>query len=201
MCGWTVGIDVLTVSRYEYVWGTVGIDVLTVMRYIMCVETLGIDVLADILCVWRIDILYIIVLFGCELANNFNLLIQKLRTYKWSDITIDWFTSYIKGRSQCTIYKGKLSDTLFIKTGVLQGSMLGPLLFILFINDLPMALQDTNTDMYADDSTLTAQAKTIPKLEEKLSSDVAKVSNWYQENHMAANTTKPKAMLATTWQK
>ncbi len=48
-----------------------------------------------------------------------------------------------------------------------------------------MALQDTDTDMYADDSTLTAQAKTTPELEEKLSSDAAKVSTWCQENHMA----------------
>ncbi len=121
--------------------------------------------------------------------------------YKCSDIIIDWFTSYIKGRSQCTIYKGKLSDTLPIKTGVTQGSILGPLLFILFINDLLMALQDTDTDMYADDSTLTAQAKTTYELGEKLSSDAAKVSTCCQENHMAANTTKTKVMLDTTWQK
>ncbi len=70
--------------------------------------------------------------------------------YQCFDITIDWFTSYIKRRSQCTIYKGTLSDTLPIKTGVPQGSILGDLLFILFINDLPMSLQYTNTDMYAD---------------------------------------------------
>ncbi len=64
-----------------------------------------------------------------------------------------------------------------------------------------MALQDTDTDMYAIDSTLTAQAKTTPELEQKLSSDAAKVSTWCQENHMAANTTKTKVMLVTTWQK
>ncbi len=58
-----------------------------------------------------------------------DILIQKLRMYKCSDITINWFTSYIKDRSQCTIYKGKLSDTLPIKTGVHQGSIFGPLLF------------------------------------------------------------------------
>ncbi len=56
-----------------------------------------------------------------------DILIQKLRMYKCSDITIDWITSNIKGRNQCTIYKGKLSDTLPIKTGVPQGSFLGHL--------------------------------------------------------------------------
>ncbi len=63
-----------------------------------------------------------------------------------------------------------------------------------------MALQDTDTDMYANNSTLTAQANTTPDLEEKLSSDAAKVSTWCQENHMATNTTKTKVMLVTTWQ-
>ncbi len=106
------------------------------------------------------------------------ILIHKLIMYKCSEITIDWFTSYIKGRSQCTTYKGKLSDTLPIKTGVHQGSILNPLLFFLFINYLPVAFQDTDTDMYADDSTLTAQATTTPELEEKLSSDAAKLSTW-----------------------
>ncbi len=96
-----------------------------------------------------------------------DIFIQKLRMSKCSDIIIDWFTSYIKGGNQCTIYKGKLSDTLPIKTGVPQGSILGCLLFILFNNDLLMALHDTNTDMYADHPTLAAQAKTTPELEEK----------------------------------
>ncbi len=64
-----------------------------------------------------------------------------------------------------------------------------------------MALQDTDTDMYADDSTLIAQAKTTPELEEKLSSDATKVSTWFQENRMAANTTKTKIMFYTTWKK
>ncbi len=58
-----------------------------------------------------------------------NILIQKLRLYKCSDITIDWFTSNIKGRSQFTIYK----DTLPIKKGVHQGPILDPLLFIIVL--------------------------------------------------------------------
>ncbi len=62
-----------------------------------------------------------------------------------------------------------------------------------------MALQDTDTDMYADDLILTALAKTSPELKEKLSYDAAKVSTCCQENHMTANTTITKVMLVTTW--
>jgi retron-type reverse transcriptase len=127
-----------------------------------------------------------------------DLLLHKLKLYKCSNNTIKWFSSYLKGRSQCTVFKGKLSDKLPINTGVPQGSILGPLLFILFINDLPMVLEASDADMYADDSTLTAQAQSVPELEQKLTVDADIVSEWCADNHMAANATKTKVMLITT---
>ena len=130
-----------------------------------------------------------------------DILISKLRIYKCSERTIQWFSSYLKGRTQCTIFKGKTSEKLPIKTGVPQGSILGPLFFILFINDLPMALQDSEADMYADDSTITAQAKTVPKIEQSLNKDANIITQWCSENKMAAHATKTKVMLITTWQK
>jgi hypothetical protein len=130
-----------------------------------------------------------------------DILLQKLKLYKCSELTIKWFNSYLKGRTQCTYYNGKLSEKLPIKTGVPQGSILGPLLFIMFINDLPLALDDSDTDMYADDSTVTAQGKTTIELEEKLSADAEKITEWCSENHMAPNATKTKVMLITTRQK
>ncbi len=81
-----------------------------------------------------------------------DILLHKLKLYKWSDHTIRWFTFYLKGRSQCTVLIGKSSAKLTIKTGVPQGYIIGPLLFILFINDLPLAVDKSHTDMYADDS-------------------------------------------------
>ncbi len=81
-----------------------------------------------------------------------------------------------------------------------QGSIIGPLLFILFINGLPLALDNSDTDMYADDLSVTTSARTVPKIEQHLVEDADKVS-WCSDNHMATNTTKTKLMLITTWQK
>ncbi len=82
-----------------------------------------------------------------------------LKLYKCSDYTVKWFRSYLKGRTQCTVLKGKVSEKLNIKTGVTQGSILGPLLFILFINDLPLVLDKIDVDMYADDSSVTTLSR------------------------------------------
>ncbi len=114
--------------------------------------------------------------------------------------TIDWLKSYLQNREQCVQFKGKISDIKPVIHGVPQGSILGPLLFIAFMNDLPLHL-DSSLDMYADDSTLGASGKTIEDLEVKLNSDMAKVNKWCKDNKMAINCAKTQVMLVTTYQK
>ncbi len=98
--------------------------------------------------------------------------------YKCSDATIKWFTSYLYARNQCTSFKGKLSDKLSIKTGVPQGAILGPLLFIIFINDLPLVATQSEVDMYADDSTVTSTAKTTEEINHHLNTDMKEITKW-----------------------
>jgi hypothetical protein len=82
-----------------------------------------------------------------------------------------------------------------IHSGVPQGSILGPLLFVIFINDLPLVLQNVYADLYADDTTLHKSSSSVSVLNVELNTDLHNVVEWYHENNMVLNTEKNKLML------
>ena len=125
------------------------------------------------------------------------ILIQKLKLYSCNDRTLKWFQSYLTNRTQRTIYKGTRSNSMCISSGVPQGSILGPLLFVAFINDLPSIIS-SSIELYADDTTITAQGKSLNEVEFKLQEGANKVSRWCRANRMAINCIKTKVMLMST---
>ena len=126
-----------------------------------------------------------------DLVNHTVLLEKMANIYGCSQQSMQWFTSYLSERQQFVQFKGKLSQQAEIQTGVPQGSILGPLLFIMFMNDMPLNVS-ASVDMYADDSTITATGKTTEAVEEKLNNDLHEVSKWCEENKMVINAEKTK---------
>ena len=91
------------------------------------------------------------------------------------------------------------SKQLTEKQGVPLGSVLGPVLFLLFVNDMPLHVQKSTMDIYADDTTLSLSSnwKTLPLLNQSLSQDLSEVERWARENKMYMNMQKTKALLVT----
>ena len=96
--------------------------------------------------------------FG-KLFIDHSILIRKLSMYKIEEQSLLWFISYLNNRQQAVISDQGLSDFTQVEFGVPQGSILGPTLFLLFINDLPLFLKHCLSDFYADDATFHTSSK------------------------------------------
>ena len=96
------------------------------------------------------------------------ILIQKLCQYGMQRRELDWFKSYLQDRKQCCKVNGHTSKIANVNCSVPQGSCLGPLLFLIYINDLPCALQSTKGTMYADDTSISYSSKSIPEITKQL---------------------------------
>ena len=126
------------------------------------------------------------------------LLISKLRIYGLEEDFICWISSYLSDRYQAVWLDHVLSDFLHCEVGVPQGSILGPLLFLIFFNDLPATLE-SSVDSYADDTTVTASGKTVQEISSILTRDCSKVSDWMRSNKLKINPDKTHLLtLGTT---
>lgn len=94
-----------------------------------------------------------------------------------------------------TMYNNHKSDIKYITYGVPQGSVLGPLIFLLYINDLPNAFKSANPFMFADDTTITLSSKSNDKLFEDMNTELKSLDNWFKTNKLSLNLTKTKFVL------
>ena len=123
------------------------------------------------------------------------LLIAKLAAYGFERNSLKLLYSYLKNRKQAVKIKGKLSTFLEILAGVPQGSILGPILFNIFMNDIVTIFDHCELNNFADDNGLSAFDTEIPHLVEKLEHDTEKAINWLNQNYMIANPDKFKAII------
>ena len=124
-----------------------------------------------------------------------NILLKKLECYGVKGQALSLLKSYLSNRHQkCQINRFVSSEQL-IRCGVPQGSILGPLLFLLYINDLPECLNNTRPRLFADDTNLTASGNSIADVELAVNSDLDNLRNWLIANKLSLNVAKTEFML------
>jgi ribonuclease P/MRP protein subunit RPP40 len=126
---------------------------------------------------------------------NHHILLQKMNHYGIRGTANKWFESYLSNRSQYCTFGGKKSEESTISCGLPQGSILRPLLFLLYINDLGTIFQNFSSILFADDSNLIASASTIEALERKINQDTPLLANWLQINRLSLNLKKTHVMV------
>ena len=126
-----------------------------------------------------------------------DLLIGKLKVYGIDREGLQWIHSYLTDRHQALWLDHVFSEFLQCDVGVPQGSILGPLLFLIFFNDLPSSLGN-NVDSYADDTTITATGKTTEEISQLLTTDCALVSDWMRRNRLKLNPDKTHLLTVGT---
>ena len=112
-----------------------------------------------------------------------------------------WFKSYLSSRKQYCSINNVDSELIDINKVVPHGSCLGPLLFLLYINDLPQAVKNSTVAIYANDASCSSRSDDIHQLNEALSKELPTVVEWLKRNKLSLNVTKTKAMVILTKQK
>ena len=126
-----------------------------------------------------------------------SILLEKMFTYGIRDVALQWFKDYLTGRVQFVTYNGFKSSNGDIKCGVPQGSILGPLLFLIYINDLATVSKACLSILFADDSNVFISGKDVEVMCEKLNNDMENIRQWLCCNKLSLNVSKTHYMVFT----
>ena len=126
-----------------------------------------------------------------------NVLLSKLKAYGVSGQLLTWFANYLSGRLQRVVIDGATSQLATVTSGVPQGSLLGPLLFIIFINDLPdVAIGDVFTSLYADDTKVDRNINTIKDCM-SMQKTLTNMDMWTRHNNIWSSSSKCMVLTIT----
>ena len=133
---------------------------------------------------------------------NHSILLHKLHYYGFTGSAHDLIESYLSNRTQYVDINGTVSDSLMINTGVPQGSILGPLLFLIYMNDIANSSLLFNFLLYADDTTLSNSLEIVisehasyASILTKINRELTSVSTWLKANKLSINVDKSKYMI------
>jgi hypothetical protein len=126
---------------------------------------------------------------------NHEILINKLKHYAIRRLALDWIKSYFGNRQQYVEYNGAYSSYNSIKCGVPQGSILGSLLFLIYINDLCNASNIVKLILFADDTNIFFSHNNLPLLMNIINFEMNKLCEWFRANKLSINTKKSNYMI------
>jgi len=135
-----------------------------------------------------------------DLAKAFDtvdhsILLKKMSLYGVSEKSATWFENYLSGRTQYVDINGTSTTLLPISCGVPQGSILGPLLFLIYINDLSNCVPGLQVILFADDTNIFLSHKNISTLFSTMNAQLKNLENWFHANRLSINLTKTKYMV------
>ena len=126
---------------------------------------------------------------------NHDLLLKKLNAYGIRGTELLWFTDYLAGRKQRVVVDGVSSEWAKVSMGVPQGSILGPLLFVISVNNLPNAVEECTTNLYTDDTNIYSADADPVVLSGREERDLGRVADWINTNGPRMNVAKTQLMV------
>jgi len=123
------------------------------------------------------------------------ILLRKLAHYGIRGVALEWFKNYLRGRQQYVQINNSRSEIDIITCGVPQGSVLGPLLFIIYTNDMPDNLIHTKAILFADDTTIFQSHDNLTDLFQLMNTDLRTLTDWFKANKLSLNTGKTNCIL------
>ena len=126
---------------------------------------------------------------------NHEILLKKLNIYGIRGTALLWLRSYLTDRTQYCRINGQMSNPLTVINGIPQGSALGPLLFLIYINDLPKCLEHATASMFADDTQIETSSNDVSVMKHELNHDLENVSTWLSANKLTLNKMKTEYMI------
>ena len=126
---------------------------------------------------------------------NHHILLEKLFNYGIRGVAHDWIRSYLNNRKQYVEYQNTSSEQKLIRCGVPQGSILGPLLFLIYINDLANTSELFLSILFADDSNLICTGPNLNKLIHQINTEMVKICDWLNSNKLSLHVGKTNYMI------